>query len=967
MRYRKLFAVALLGALWAQGVPWTRWSWYRSQAGVPVGPPLPDPLLTWSGDTVWAIVDTSGMAAAGIVRWQWIGGVSSPTNDTTYKALVDYTTFSIGKQYAIGLVVFYANGDSALSYKTAMLRRNWATLANYSTANYACPGGEIWALPDIVNTDIDSARLYIGQNGVPLDSSPMLTRLNRWVFRAPTTPGTYDLWGRTYLREGRTGVIPIFPATQVTVAPSPPPSLQLACVNTGTGEACPNEPVELSLLWYTEIAAPPSSPPQWDFNGDNVPDATGWRVSATFPAPGTYPVQATVQVPGGCQLSFSGGVVVSGGTLNRPTVGFPSTFAVGYPVQARIVGAKGLISCDWEADGTWEAIGLMPVGSAILQTPPYTFSAPPPAGGYRLLVKQELCGQARIDTFTWTPPTTAPAPDGGIAILPGTLLCPGDSLYVRLGALTNFFPGQPGHTVEWDFGSGFLPPTSRTDTALVWNGQPLTIRARLTNSAGSTRVLGPVTANRLSPAWLLPDPNTLGTRFRYRRAAPSTSQSFSVPQEYVFCGGDSLYFWISGAPAGDNWSWRLLLPGDTVTLPATQARAGYTWRLPSTSGLYTVEHQLVGSCGYTRREVQLFRTDQPTALHAGRFSYSSGCNSRYVFGDHYFITVCMRGEIPFFWFDQTAYGRGAAQRVRWTQADGTPLTVITTADGVTQVLAPDRPGLHLLYQIWEGCAGPDTVRFWVEVRDKPAAFFTGPAWGCVGQPVTFQRAPGLLSPGHPGGIQWRFEEPSAPDRSFFRYDTAVTQTYTWTQPGYYRVELTVRTPQCGTTTMARSIHIAAARPTVQITQATLQNGVLTFSGSASEADSVVWDFGDGTTLAGVLSGTHSYAGNGPYRVRLYAFNGCGGDMAEVIVTHLPVASPPPWRFYPNPASNQLWVEVPADDQGEVRLYSLIGQQVTRYAVQSGLNTLPLQGVPRGLYILELRGRQAASYHRLLIE
>jgi len=454
MRRAQLFGAALIGLLGAQSVPWDRWNWYSNQGGMPAGPPLPSSVLAWPGDTVWAIVDTSGMAAAGIVQWRWIGGVSNPSNDTVFKELAgNPPAFSTGREYSIGLVVTYANGDSALSYKTALLRRNWASLANYSTANYACPGGEIWVLPDLVTTDIDSVRLYIGQGGVPLDSSPVLTQLSGWVFRAPTTPGTYDLWGRTYLREGRTGVIPVSLPTQITVAPSPPASLRIACVNISAGEVCPNEPVQLSLVWSTEVAAPPSSPPQWDFNGDNTPDATGWQVSTTFPAPGTYPVTATVQVPGGCSLSFSGSVVVSGGTLSPPTVLFPVRFAVGYPVQARISGAKGLLSCDWEADGTWEAVGLLNTGS-LLYTPPYTFSAPPPPGGYRLVIKQELCGQVRTDTFTWRPPTTAPVPSGGIALLPGTLLCAGDSLYVRLGALTNFLPGQPGNTVEWDFGGG---------------------------------------------------------------------------------------------------------------------------------------------------------------------------------------------------------------------------------------------------------------------------------------------------------------------------------------------------------------------------------------------------------------------------------------------------------------------------------------------------------------------------------
>ncbi len=422
-----------------------------------------------------------------------------------------------------------------------------------------------------------------------------------------------------------------------------------------------------------------------------------------------------------------------------------------------------------------------------------------------------------------------------------------------------------------------------------------------------------------------------------------------------------------GAPLGEGWSWRLLLPGDTVTLSAAQARAGYTWRLPTSPGLYTVEHQLIGACGYTRREVNLFRLDAPTALHAGRILFTHACGARYLFGDQAFISVCAREPLPFFWVDATAYGRGGSQRVRFTLADGTPLPIVFTIQNAPQVLAPEQPGLYLVYMIWEGCAAPDTVRLWVEVRDHPAAFFTGPSGGCVGQPVTFQRATGLLSPGHPSGIRWRFEEPNAPTREVLRYDTAATQSYTWTQPGRYFVELAVTTPHCGTTFFERAIHIASAPPTVQITQATLQNGVLTFAGSASEADSVVWDFGDGTTLPHVLSGTHTYAGNGPYRVRLYAFNGCGGSMTEVTVTHLRSASPLPWRFYPNPASGQLWVEVPADDQGEVRLYSLLGQQIARYPVPSGLHALPLQGIPQGLYLLELRGRHLTTYHRLMVE
>lgn len=118
----------------------------------------------------------------------------------------------------------------------------------------------------------------------------------------------------------------------------------------------------------------------------------------------------------------------------------------------------------------------------------------------------------------------------------------------------------------------------------------------------------------------------------------------------------------------------------------------------------------------------------------------------------------------------------------------------------------------------------------------------------------------------------------------------------------------------------------------------------------------------------LLEGTHTYVGNVPGVVRFYAFNGCGADTAEYRITSLWASERGSWRVYPNPALQRLFVEVPSEEgQGEVRLYTIVGQEVRRWSVQPGLQSVSLEGVPRGLYLLQLRGRSGVHSRKLIVE
>jgi PKD repeat protein len=176
--------------------------------------------------------------------------------------------------------------------------------------------------------------------------------------------------------------------------------------------------------------------------------------------------------------------------------------------------------------------------------------------------------------------------------------------------------------------------------------------------------------------------------------------------------------------------------------------------------------------------------------------------------------------------------------------------------------------------------------------------------------------------------------------------------------------------ECGNTYYERTIRVYGAPPTLSGLNVTPSGATISYSVSASDYDVIVWNFGDGNTATGVLSGTHTYASSGNYTVKVEAINACDTTRLSqtVSVSSILVAKGNDgWLIYPNPASQEVFVAHPTY-QGEVRveLYDVTGRLVQAEVLSTRAGRMQLR-VPAGLYTLRLINREGVATTKLLVE
>ena len=165
-------------------------------------------------------------------------------------------------------------------------------------------------------------------------------------------------------------------------------------------------------------------------------------------------------------------------------------------------------------------------------------------------------------------------------------------------------------------------------------------------------------------------------------------------------------------------------------------------------------------------------------------------------------------------------------------------------------------------------------------------------------------------------------------------------------------------------------------PTANFTSAANQNTVV-FNNTSTNAQSVLWDFGDGSTST-EYSTSHTYASVGTYNVTLTITNVCKTVTNVTQVTISTVGTDVPAtsmkvRILPNPDSGQFALDLGQNSGADLQIsiFAADGRLMANQTAyhQGGRQVMPLNypELPSGVYQLEIRQGEGVTRLQLVVE
>lgn len=141
-----------------------------------------------------------------------------------------------------------------------------------------------------------------------------------------------------------------------------------------------------------------------------------------------------------------------------------------------------------------------------------------------------------------------------------------------------------------------------------------------------------------------------------------------------------------------------------------------------------------------------------------------------------------------------------------------------------------------------------------------------------------------------------------------------------------------------------------------------------FDQDVTNADSILWDFGDGNQTD-EFSPTHVYDAIGDYNVWVYAYGPCNTDSAMTTVTISDVGIDEAGlniSIYPNPANSQVIVSG-IQPGTQVELLNILGQPIyEKIAVKSTIDFNTSQ-LSEGAYFIRIANEQGQSSRKLIVK
>lgn len=197
----------------------------------------------------------------------------------------------------------------------------------------------------------------------------------------------------------------------------------------------------------------------------------------------------------------------------------------------------------------------------------------------------------------------------------------------------------------------------------------------------------------------------------------------------------------------------------------------------------------------------------------------------------------------------------------------------------------------------------------------------------------------------------------------FSTDTSTTVNHTYSTPGTYTV-CRYAYNACGADTACQNITVCNPL-SAQFSYTSFVDSVY-FMGNSNPGDSLYWDFGDGTQVSSTTSNTtaHVYAANGSYTVTLVAFNACGSDTTQQIISIFGIdiaenKAIDKVIIWPNPARDIIYVQIPSPliiESGSIMIYTINGRCLASYPLidpkPGQVRYISVDEIPAGIYLLK---------------
>jgi len=186
---------------------------------------------------------------------------------------------------------------------------------------------------------------------------------------------------------------------------------------------------------------------------------------------------------------------------------------------------------------------------------------------------------------------------------------------------------------------------------------------------------------------------------------------------------------------------------------------------------------------------------------------------------------------------------------------------------------PDSYTIRLKYTSKDGCTG--TLDAWAELDQKPELDFTVAGGGydvCGNNPVSFDAKVTNNATGY-GSSWWDWGNGTC--LNGLQGDYCKTQRPVYDKPGKYTVTWTYSNSGCGATVQKEiTVHMPIVKITGYKNTCESFQAKMAFTQENIGAETLVWDFGDGTTLSSLADTVyHTYTKSDFYSVKLRGTNG----------------------------------------------------------------------------------------------